>query len=204
VPDSEAPIDQLDLKLASIDKKLAGLDKKLDEAQGERKNLRFLMTLFTTIMSSVVGLGAWLVETHVQQHLANQTQALQTVLALEQQVYGKELTAYENVHDQIAVLVDSIAQVSLVPTRKKSGMDAVGNLYVAYTTNNLYLSDAIVAQLQQLVGLAVTLPELGSSGGTATTQAVEAQINVIENQMKVDLKFPQLGQIPGLKDRPQP
>jgi len=197
MPDSESHSDELYSKLA-------GLEKKLDEAKGERKSLQLLMTLLTTIMTAVVGFGGWLAQSRVQQHIDQKTQGLETRLALEQQVYGRELAAYESVHQQMADLVEALGQVPVDPTRKKSAVDAINNLYIAYTTNSLYLSDTIAPELQKLVDLGGRLPALDSSGDTASMQAVEEQISSIEKQMKVDLKFPQLGQVPGLKDRPQP
>jgi len=197
MPDAESHFDKLDSKLD-------GLEKKLDEAKGERKSLQLLMTLLTTLMTAVVGFGGWLAQSRVQQHIDQRAQGLETRLALEQQVYGKELAAYENVHQQMAVLVEALGQVPVDPTKKKSAVDAINNLYVASTTNSLYLSETIAPELQKLVDLGGRLPALDSSGDTASMQAVEEQIASIEKQMKVDLKFPQLGQIPGLKDRPQP
>lgn len=197
MPDSEFHME----KLAS---KLDALDKKLDKAQGDRKSLQWFMTLLTTIMTAAVGFGGWWLQSQVQQHIDEKTQGLETRLALEQQVYGKELAAYESVHQQMAALVEALGQVPVDPAGKKSAVDAINNLYVAYTTNSLYLSDTIAGQLQELVDLGGRLPALGSSGDTASMQAVDGQISSIEKQMKADLKFSQLGQIPGLKDRPQP
>jgi len=197
MPDSHIDSEKLDAKLDR-------LEKQLDAAKAERKSIQLLMTFLTTIITAVVGFGGWLIQSHVQQHIDDQTHGLETRLALEQQVYAKELAAYESVHQQMANLVQSLSQVPVDPTQKKSAVDAISSLYWSYTTNSLYLSDTIEPQLQQLVDLAGRLPALGSSSDAASTEAVEGQIASIENQMKLDLKFSQLGSVPGLKDRPKP
>jgi len=199
MPESLSHID-----IDKLDAKLDRLEQQLDAAKAERKSIQLLMTFLTTIVTAVVGFGGWFIQNRVQQHIDAQTQAIETRLALEQQVYAKELAAYESVHQQMAALVESLSQVPVDPTRKKSAVDAISNLYWSYTANSLYLSDTIASQLQKLVDLAGRLPALGSSGDAASTEAVEGQITSVENQMKLDLKFSQLGSIPGLKDRPQP
>jgi hypothetical protein len=194
MPDSESQMDKLDSKLA-------GLEKKLDDATEERKRLQIGMALATTFMTAVVGFGGWFAQSRVQQHIDEKSKELETRLALEQQVYVRELDRYESVHQQMAVLVAALGEVQLDPTRKKSAVDAINNLYVAYTTNSLYLSDTVVNQLKTLVDLGGRLPSLDSSGN-ATMPEVDEQISSIENQMKGDLKLSQLGQIPALGTHP--
>src|SRR5271165_5791251 len=104
MPDSHIDSEKLDAKLDR-------LEKQLDAAKAERKSIQLLMTFLTTIITAVVGFGGWLIQSHVQQHIDDQTHGLETRLALEQQVYAKELAAYESVHQQMANLVQSLSQV---------------------------------------------------------------------------------------------
>ena len=186
-----------------LDSKLLDLESKLDEAKRERTRLQIGMALATTIMTTVVGFGGWLAQSRVQQHIDEKSQELETRLALTQQFYGRKLATYESVHQQMAGLVDALSVVQVDADGKKSAVDALHNLYVAYTISTLYLSDEVVNRLRQLVELGNRLPPLDPSGN-ATMPQVDDEISSIENQMKTDLEVKELGQIPGLKSGTHP
>jgi len=200
MPDSDA--------MKDIYAKLDSIDHKLEEARGERKNSQLLVTLMTAIVTSAVGFAAWYAQSHVQQRLDDNAKKLETILALKQEVYSRELDRYESVHEQMAALFDALSQVQVDPTQKKTADEAINKLYVTYTTDSLYLSNDVVAQLKKLVSASGNLPSLNSSG-TANAPAsltgiedVQAQITVIENQMKTDLDLTHLGQISQGKNKP--
>jgi hypothetical protein len=195
MPDSESQMDKLDAKLTII-------DRKLDEAKGERKDAQVLMTFLTVLITSVVGFAAWFAQSRVQQHIDDKSKELETILALKQEVYSRELDRYESVHQQMAALVDALVEARADPTRKKAADDAINKLYLTYTTDSLYLSNEVVEQLKALVKSSGNLPVLVSSSETTTKEsadpmhALDTQIILIENQMKQDLRLSQLGQIP--------
>ncbi len=181
-----------------LDSTLLAVDKKLSEAKDERKNIQIGMALATAIITAVVGFAGWLAQSRVQQHIDEKSQELEARLAMTQQVYGRKLAIYESVHQQVTGLVKALGQVQVDSGAKKSAVDALSNLYMAYTTDSLYLSDEVVNQLKQLVILGGQLPSLDLSGSTTMDQ-VTGQISSIEVQMKTDLGVKVLGAIPGSK-----
>jgi hypothetical protein len=191
--DSDSQIDKLDAKIDA-------LDKKLDEAKGERKNAQVLMSLLTALITSVVGFAAWFAQSHVQQHIDDKSKELETIMALKQEVYSRELDRYESVHQQMASLVDALVEARADPTQKKAADDAINKLYLTYTTDSLYLSNEVVTQLKALVTSSGNLPVLVLPKATTepvvdAMQVVNDQIAKIEGQMKQDLRLSQLGQI---------
>jgi len=112
MPDSEALLQKLDSRIDSIDKKLA-------DARTERKNSQILMSIFTALITSFVGFAAWFAQSRVQQHIDEKSKDLETILALKQEVYSRELDRYENVHEQMAALVNALSQVQADQPRKK-------------------------------------------------------------------------------------
>ena len=203
MPDSEALLQKLDSRIDSIDKKLA-------DARTERKNSQILMSIFTALITSVVGFAAWLAQSRVQQHIDEKSKDLETILALKQEVYSRELDRYENVHEQMAALVNALSQVQADPTQKKTADDAIHNLYVTYTTDSLYLSNDVIGELKALVDASGNIPSLVSTSDATVNQPVEsmqrldAQVAIIEDQMKKDLSLTQLGQISARKSGTQP
>jgi hypothetical protein len=196
MPESEAHTDKLYAKM--ID-----LERKLDEAKQERKLLQFGIALATALVTAVIGFAGWFAQSTVQQHIDESSRELEARLALTQQFYGRKLAVYESVYQQMAHLADALSAVSLAPHGQKSAVDAGNTLYVAYTTNSLYLSDAVVTELAQLVDQATRLPSIAPTG-KITAQDVNNQISLVASQMKKDLGVEELGQIPGVKSGTRP
>ena len=196
MPESEAHTDKLYAKM--ID-----LERKLDEAKQERKLLQFGIALATALVTAVIGFAGWFAQSRVQQHIDETSRELEARLALTQQFYGRKLAVYESVYQQMAHLADALSVVSLAPHGQKSAVDAGNTLYVAYTTNSLYLSDAVVTELAQLVDQATRLPSIAPTG-KITAQDVNNQISLVASQMKKDLGVEELGQIPGVKSGTRP
>lgn len=193
MPDSDALTQKLDVTLAHI-------NKKLDDATGERKSTQLWMTLFTAFITTAVGFAAWFAQNRIQQHIDVRSQELETTLALKQEVYGRKLDRYESVHQQMAALANALSQVQADSTQKKNADDAIHQLYVTYTTDSLYLSNDVIADLKVLVNVSGDLPSMVSAGGAApppidSMQPLDDQIAKIEDQMKSDLSLVQLGQI---------
>jgi len=199
MPDSEI--------LEKIHSAFTSIDRKLDAAKEERKNAQIWVTLMTAIVTSAVGFAAWYAQSRVEQHIEKNSQELATILALKQEVYGRELDRYESVHQQMAALVEALGQVEVDPTQKKAAADAIHKLYMTYTTDSLYLSNAVVDLLKKMVSASGQLPVMNSAGeaaapaSLAAMQDLDAQINAIEDQMKSDLKLTQLGQISGAEGK---
>ena len=192
MPDSDAHADKLFAKMIE-------LEAKLDEAKQERKLLQLGVALDTAIITAVVGFGGWLAQSRVQAHIDQRSQELEAKLALTQQFYGRKLAVYENIYQQMARLADALSVVSVVPDGQKSAVDAGHTLFVAYTSNRLYLSDTVVNELAQLVDQATRLPAI-SPAGKVTPQDVNNQISLVAVQMKKDLGVEELGKIPGVKN----
>ena len=187
-------LESLNLSIVRVENRIETVRTKQDET----RKWQIFIVILTPLATAVLGGLVWLWQSQLQQHIDEQTRELTTRLALTEEFYRRKLTVYEKVHQQTTDLTNALNDVRFNPASKKLAIDSVHTLYVSYSNDTLYLSEALVNDLANLVDLSAHLPALDSNGKT-TMQEVGERLSSIEREMKSDLHVDELGKFPGRK-----
>lgn len=155
---------------------------------------KVLMVVLPIILSSILGFMIFNAQQRIQKDVSDKSENLKTQLALMQEFYKKKLTVYEEVHGQIASLVDSLQSVQINPESVGKASESLRLVNQTYKINNLYLSNELADELKALWKLGIEIPALRPSG-KSTIGEILSQVSLIEAQMKKDLQVNEIGEI---------
>lgn len=162
------------------------------------KNWKVFVVVLPIILSTALGLMVWRAQTKIQSDISNSSAHLQSRLetgsALTQEFYKKRLEIYDETHKKMALLVDALQSARINRESVGVASDSLKSLNQTYRINNLYVSNEVAKELQQLWRLGIDMPSLRPSGKT-TMNEILTQISRVEEQMKSDLGVKSLGEI---------
>jgi hypothetical protein len=170
-----------------------GVNKKAVDSEETRKWKVFMVAL-PIILSTILGLMIFNAQQRIQKDVSDKSENLKTQLALMQEFYSKKLGVYEEIHKQIASLVDSLQSVQINPESVGKASENLRAVNQAYKINNLYLSNELAEQLKALWELGIEMPALRPTG-KATMGEILGRVSLIEAQMKKDLQVNEIGEI---------
>jgi|ERR1043166_1521608 hypothetical protein len=81
----------------------------------ESRKWKVGMVLLPIFLSAILGFMIFNAQQRIQKDVSDKSENLKTQLALMQEFYKKKLSVYEEVHRQIASLVDSLQSVQINP-----------------------------------------------------------------------------------------
>jgi len=164
----------------------------VDEKQ--TRKWKVFMVALPIVLSTILGFMIFNAQQRIQKDVSDKSENLKTQLALMQEFYKKKLGVYEEIHKQIASLVDSLQSVQINPESVGKASENLRAVNQTYKINNLYLSNELAEQLKALWELGIEMPALRPSG-KATIGEILGRVSLIEAQMKKDLQVNEIGEI---------
>jgi hypothetical protein len=162
----------------------------------EGKGWKTFMAVLPVILTAALGIWIWQVQKNIETKISENNERLKTELALKEEFYKKKLATYEKTHEQMSQFIGALENAQVNPNGISSANDSIRNLYKDYSSHSLYMSNAVVNELEELCDLGSDLPVLRLEGkGTATMDQVIEQLSKVETKMREDLHVDEIGQI---------
>lgn len=162
----------------------------------EGKWWKIFMTVLPIILTTTLGIWIWQAQKSIETKISENNERLKTELALKTEFYKKKLATYERTHEQMSQFIEALENAHVNSKSISAAIDSIHNMYKDYSSHRLYMSNAVVDELEVLCDLGSELPVLRAQGkGTATMDQVIEQVSKVETKMREDLHVDEIGQI---------
>lgn len=167
-------------------------DKSEKKSKGWELLLALLPALLPTLATLFIGFVIWQRQTQIQKGVDEGKVILTSHLSMKEEFFKRKLSVYENVHSQIAALVDALNTRDVDPKQDDVVASRLSEFNDCLAKNRLYINDAMNEALDGLreYGLDVLRKERG-----CTTGEFMNRVAAVEKKMAVDLDVGDLGHI---------
>lgn len=160
----------------------------------EGKGWKIFMAVLPVILAAALGIWIWQVQKNIETKISENNERLKTELALKEEFYKKKLATYEKTHEQMSQFIDALENARVNRNRIGSAIDSISRMYKDYTSHSLYMSNAVINELEELCDLGSDLPVLRKEG-TATMDQVIEQVSKVETKIREDLHVDEIGRV---------
>ena len=156
-----------------------------------------LKVTIPTAFTALVGLYIWNVQTEIKNKVDQNSQLLQTRLALSEEFYKRRLDVYQDACKRVASVKEALDQASVEDMKTETqAIDSLAELDRFNKTNTLYMSDDLEKGLSDLWSSGIVLLRSQNSDDTTARDGLKSKILDLHTRMKDDLHVKEIGQIP--------